>query len=81
MFVSSAKRKKDNLLDMFGKSFMYNKKSRGPRTEPCGTPQEIDNVSEETPLKYTNCLRSVNPLIHGVHYSGHHIIPHNSLKQ
>ena len=24
---------------MFGKSLMYIKKSNGPRTEPCGTPQ------------------------------------------
>ena len=54
MLVSSAKRKNFNFLDMLGKSFMYNKKSKGPKTEPCGTPQDIVFVSEEVLLTDTN---------------------------
>ena len=34
IFVSSAKW---FLMDLF-RSFIYNRKRRGPRTEPCGTP-------------------------------------------
>ena len=44
---------------MLGRSFIYNKKSNGPRTEPWGTPQLISNVSDDFPLIVTYCLRLV----------------------
>ena len=50
MLVSSAKGKKNNLFDILGKSLMYIKNSKGPNTDPCGTPQLIGFKSEESPL-------------------------------
>ena len=43
---------------MFGRSLIYSKNNKGPRTDPCGTRQLFTNNSEDTPLKVTNCLRS-----------------------
>ena len=37
-------------------SFMYTKKSNGPRTEPCGNPNFITSFVELNPLMETNCL-------------------------
>ena len=37
-----------------GKSLMYIRKSKGPKLEPCGTPIEIDFVSDLEPL-YSTC--------------------------
>ena len=36
-----------------GRSFMYSKKRRGPRTVPCGTPEETVTESEEEPSSRT----------------------------
>ena len=44
---------------MFGKSLMYIRKSNGPRTEPCGTPQLFPSNSDDFSLNETYCLRSV----------------------
>ena len=39
-------------------SLMYSKKSIGPRTEPCGTPDVTNYVmSDRAPLTETRCLR------------------------
>ena len=38
-------------------SLMYSKKSIGPRTEPCGTPDVTSGVSDRAPLTETRCLR------------------------
>ena len=38
-------------------SLMYSKKSIGPRTEPCGTPDVTAVVSDRAPLTETRCLK------------------------
>ena len=38
-----------------GKSLIYTENRKGPRTEPCGIPVLISNVSEMKPLKSTTC--------------------------
>ena len=38
-------------------SLMYSKKSIGPRTEPCGTPDVTSVMSDRAPLTETRCLR------------------------
>ena len=52
MAVSSAK---SLTLDLTwsGRSFMYSKTSMGPRTGPCGTPEDTANLSDLTPFKTT----------------------------
>ena len=57
--VSSANRMGVNKLEAFGRSLMYNINKRGPRTEPCGTPHEIDLVTDVVSFKKTYCLRLV----------------------
>ena len=49
IFVSSAKRKKLSFLDERGKSFMYTRNNRGPKTDPCGAPQVMLLVDDLTP--------------------------------
>ena len=64
MAVSSAK---SLTLDLTcsGRPFIYAKKRMGPRTEPCGTPDETEILSEEIPLMTTACfLLSKKFLIH-----------------
>ena len=56
MLVSSANRKKFRVSEIFGRPLIYIKNNRGPRTEPCGTPQEMGYKSEDSPLKYTYCF-------------------------
>ena len=51
--LSSAKRR---ILDCTF-SFMYSKKSIGPRTEPCGTPDVTSAMSGRAPLTETRCSR------------------------
>ena len=50
MAVSSAK---SLTLDLTwsGRSFIYARKSMGPRTEPCGTPEDTAFLSDLTPFK------------------------------
>ena len=38
-------------------SLMYSKKSIGPRTEPCGTPDVTSVMSDRAPFTETRCLR------------------------
>ena len=38
-------------------SLMYGKKSIGPRTEPCGTPDVTSVVSDRASLTATRCFR------------------------
>jgi hypothetical protein len=40
-----------------GRSFIYNTKSTGPRTDSCGIPEVTDFHSEDSPLTDTFCLR------------------------
>ena len=42
--VSSAKSLTLPLVHPLGKSFMNNRKNRGPRTDPCGTPHDMGRV-------------------------------------
>ena len=44
-------------LTCSGRSFMYARKRIGPRTEPCGTPEEIEILSEFIPLITAACFR------------------------
>ena len=36
-----------------GRSLIYSRKRRGPRTVPCGTPEETGTESEEAPSSKT----------------------------
>ena len=45
-------------LSCSGRSFMYARKRIGPRTEPCGTPEEIEILSEFNSINYS-CLFSI----------------------
>ena len=54
--VSSANNTYCRFWVEYGKSFIYIKKRRGPRIEPCGTPQCKSLRFEETPLITINCL-------------------------
>ena len=54
--VSSAKWKgEENLIELY-KSFMYKRKSRGQRTNPCGTPKLTLSRSDEIPSIETYCI-------------------------
>ena len=44
-------------LTCSGRSFMYARKRIGPRTEPCGGPEETGIFSELIPLITTACFR------------------------
>jgi hypothetical protein len=51
ILVSSAKSMgAEVLFRILGKSFIYSRKSRGPKMDPCGTPQG-GNLSGNTPQK------------------------------
>ena len=47
--VSSANKMTSECFRHDGKSFMYIRNSRGPRTEPCGTPQSISRTLDCVP--------------------------------
>jgi hypothetical protein len=51
--VSSAKRRENKFVH-FGRSFMYIRKSIGPRIESCGTPFCIFNIELDTLFTETN---------------------------
>ena len=55
MLSSANRRILDLMFSMM--SLMYGKKSIGPRTEPCGTPDVTSVVSDRAPLTETRCLR------------------------
>ena len=54
-FESSAKRWRSRTEDALLKSFMYNRKRRGPSTDPWGTPQVTDFCSDAIIPIVTNC--------------------------
>jgi hypothetical protein len=54
--ASSAYNKKLNPLLAFGKSFINIKNNKGPKIEPCGTPQLISTVEEFDELMDTYCF-------------------------
>ena len=60
--VSSAK---SLTLDLTcsGRSFMYARKRIGPRTEPCGTPEETGIFSELIPLITTACFSIIQKVL------------------
>ena len=41
-------------------SFIYNMNKRGPRTDPCATPHDIELNEDEAPLKKHIAFYSVN---------------------
>ena len=43
-------------LTCSGRSLVYTRKIIGPRTKPCGTPEETDMQFEFTPFKTTACF-------------------------
>ena len=55
--VSSAYKIKENLALLFIISLIKILKSRGPMTEPCGTPIDIGLILETISPICTNCLR------------------------
>ena len=55
-FVSSAKKIVDRSLVQLARSLMYIRKSKGPRTDPCGTPHVIGITADLTWLYLTICL-------------------------
>ena len=55
MLSSANRRILDRMFSLM--SMMYSKKSIGPRTEPCGTPDVTSVVSDRAPLTETRCLR------------------------
>ena len=57
--VSSAKCRTVECLIQVWRSLIYMRNSRGPRTDPCGTPCLMYVDSDVTPLMETHCLLSV----------------------
>ena len=55
MLVSSVNKWKGSNFEALGKSLIYNKNKKGPRTDPRGTPQVTDGESVSWPLTHTNC--------------------------
>ena len=53
--VSSANRQTCDCT-LSGRSFMYNRNKIGPRTDPCGTPEETGTSSEHSPSSTTDCV-------------------------
>ena len=52
--VSSANKIQDKKLEIFGRSFTYNRKRRGPRIDPCGTPifKHLQSLLDSAILTY-----------------------------
>ena len=57
--VSSAKRMNFNKDDEFTISFIYIKKSNGPKIDPCGTPYFRGNAREHTELIQVNLMEKL----------------------
>ena len=55
MFVSSANNMIETNLPQYW-IFIYKRNSKGPNTNPCGTPLVIVISSDLTPLYFTNCF-------------------------
>ena len=58
-FLSSANNRGFVLLRQRRRSLMYNKKSNGPKIEPCGTPHLIRRSDEKEFLIWHFCFRFV----------------------
>ena len=58
-FVSSAKILTLPVGQQLGRSLINKRKNRGPRTEPCGTPQDTVLVFDLLCSMLTYCLRSL----------------------
>src|SRR6218665_2844847 len=71
--VSSAKSKKWRSEEAQGRSLMKSRNKRGPRMEPCGTPNLILLRAERTPLHFTCCDLSDKLLLN--HESATHLLP------
>ena len=54
--VSSAKWWTIHFLSALCMSLMYIRKSRGPRIDPCGTPQFISRYFDSKPLDFVHCF-------------------------
>ena len=65
-FVSSAKWCTLQCFIATCRSLMYSKKSKGPKTDPCGTRHVILEVLDAKPLTDTNCL-------HFAKYNSNHL--------
>ena len=57
ILISSANRNVSDRVKS-GKSFTYNTKSRGPRTDPCGIPDVTSCQFDSFPFTATFCLLS-----------------------
>ena len=57
------------------KSCMYKRKSRGPRTDPCGTPKLTLSKSDEIPLIETYCIVFKIGFKPVISYSSYSIMP------
>ena len=55
ILVSSAKIQKESFLEELEISFIYKKKSKGPRELPCGVLQTIVCLGDSKPLIETYC--------------------------
>jgi len=68
--VSSA----NNLIEALGTefeiSFTYNRNNKGPKTDPCGTPQDIFPKSEETSAskRHSFFKEKLNIPFHKLHF-------------
>jgi len=54
--VSSANRILNIILEAFGRSLIRIRKSRGPKTDPCGTPVRMSSRVDLTPFITVNCF-------------------------
>ena len=57
IYVSSANILHTDVIPS-GKSFIYIRNSKGPRTESCGTPATMFSHEDDSPFKTTLWLRS-----------------------
>ena len=69
--VSLTKWKGGESLMELCKSFMYKTKSRGPRTDPCRTPQLTLSRSDEIPSIETYCILFVRGFKQVISYSSY----------
>ena len=58
LYIKQSSAKSLTLEDTIdGRSFMCKRKSIGPKTVPCGTPESTSTRPEDTPSTTTHCLR------------------------
>ena len=54
--LSPANKENDIMSDVLHVVYIYKINTRGPNTEPCGTPQEMDCSLDIIELNDTNCF-------------------------